>query len=111
MLFGICPHTSRMPKFRPTYAIMYSDFIVIVEPCMSWFTIVLTIHLPVEELLPQTGIEPTPFSSPASKLARLQVHAITPKILDRFLNIDFQSQGFTCLSSAYYVSLCCILIM
>ena len=31
MLFGICPSTSRTPKFRNTYVITYGDFMVIVE--------------------------------------------------------------------------------
>ena len=33
MLFGICPRMSRMSKFRHTYVIMYSNFMVIVESC------------------------------------------------------------------------------
>ena len=32
MLFGICPRTSRTPKFWRTYVIRYGDFMVIVEP-------------------------------------------------------------------------------
>ena len=31
-LFGICPYTSRTPKFCHTHVIMYGDFMVIVEP-------------------------------------------------------------------------------
>ena len=38
MPFGISPHMSCMPKFWHTYLILYGNFIVIVEPCMSdWF--------------------------------------------------------------------------
>ena len=33
MFFGICPHTSRTPKFWHTYVITYGDFMVIVDPC------------------------------------------------------------------------------
>ena len=32
MLFGICPCMSRTAKFWHTYVILYSDFMVIVEP-------------------------------------------------------------------------------
>ena len=35
MLFGICPHRSHMPKFWYTYVMMYSDFMVIVKPCLT----------------------------------------------------------------------------
>ena len=41
-----------------------------------------TIHPPIEGMLPQTGIEPTPFQDSASKVAGLQVHTTKPgKIL------------------------------
>ena len=55
----------------------------------------------------------TLFQNPASKVARLQVNATTGKILEknRFSNIEFQSQGFSCISSACCVSVCCILIV
>ena len=33
-LFGICPRTSRTPKFCHTYVITYGDFKVNVEPCI-----------------------------------------------------------------------------
>ena len=33
MFFGICPHTSRTPKFWHTYVIADGDFMVIVNPC------------------------------------------------------------------------------
>ena len=64
-----------------------------------------TIHLPIEEVLPQTATGPTPFWNPASKVARLQAYTNTPEILEKnsFLNIDFQSHEFSYLSSAYFV--------
>ena len=37
-----------------------------------------TIRPPIEELLPPTGIEPTPFRNSTSKVAGLQVDASTP---------------------------------
>ena len=33
MFFGICPHTSRTPKFWHTYVIAHGDFMVIANPC------------------------------------------------------------------------------
>ena len=33
ILFGICPHMSRTPKFWHMHMITYSDFMVIVESC------------------------------------------------------------------------------
>ena len=37
MFFGICPRTSRTPKFWHTYVITYGDFIAIAEPCYPFF--------------------------------------------------------------------------
>ena len=45
-----------------------------------WITGGHTIYPPVEELLPRTGIEPTPFRNQASKVAGLQVYPTTPGI-------------------------------
>ena len=56
-----------------------SQFIVRSQSCpiiqSGWITRGHTIHPPIEGLLPQTGIEPTPFRNSASKVAGLQVDA------------------------------------
>ena len=43
-----------------------------------WITGGHTIHQPIERLLPPKGIESTPFRNSVSKVAGLQLHAITP---------------------------------
>ena len=48
---------------------------------MCWITDGHTIHPRVEGLLPQTGIEPTPFRNSASKVAGLPVHLTTPGLI------------------------------
>ena len=59
---------------------------------LCWITGGHTIYPPIEELLPLTGIEPTPFRYSVSNVADLQVHATTPgKILnfsDQILKIQ-----------------------
>ena len=37
MLFDVCPHTSRTPKFWHTCVITYGDFMGIVETCRVSF--------------------------------------------------------------------------
>ena len=51
---------------------------------LYWITVGHTIHSPIEGLLPPTGIEPTPFRNPASKVAGLQVHATIPRHYTQF---------------------------
>ena len=48
---------------------------------LRWITGGHTIHPPVEGMLPQTGIEPAPFQSSTSKVARLQKHATKPGLV------------------------------
>ena len=54
---------------------------------MCWITGGRTIHLPIEGLLPPTGIEPTPFRNSASTVTGLQVHATTPGISNVISNL------------------------
>ena len=44
---------------------------------LCWISDGHTLRLPIQGLLPPTGIEPTPFRNLASKVAGLQVHATT----------------------------------
>ena len=54
---------------------------------MCWTAGVHTIHPPLEGLLPSTGIEPTLFLDPASKVAGLQVHGTTPIFVEYAVGI------------------------
>ena len=48
---------------------------------LCWITVRHTIHPPIKGLLPQTGIEATPFRNSTSNAAGLQVHATTPGLV------------------------------
>ena len=61
----------------PVSASIFSHYLVW-PLSLCWITDGDTIHLPIEGLLPLTGIEPTPFPNSASKVAGLQVRATTP---------------------------------